>query len=38
MNGEVQSLYENEYCGRGNAENRLKQMVRDLKADRTSSS
>jgi hypothetical protein len=38
MSGEVQALYEREYCGRGNAENRLKQMVLDLKADRTSSS
>ena len=38
MSGEVQSLYEKEYCGRGNAENRIKQMVLDLKADRTSSS
>lgn len=38
MSGEVQSLYEKEYCGRGNAENRLKQMVLDLKSDRTSSS
>ena len=38
MSGEVQSLYEEEYCGRGNAENQIKQMVLDLKADRTSSS
>ena len=38
MSGEVQSLYEKEYCGRGNAENQIKQMVLDLKADRTSSS
>jgi hypothetical protein len=38
MSGDVQSLYEEEYCGRGNAENQVKQMVLDLKADRTSSS
>ena len=38
MSEDVQSLYEEEYCGRGNAENQVKQMVLDLKADRTSSS
>jgi hypothetical protein len=36
--GDAQSPYEEEYCGRGNAENQVKQMVLDLKADRTSSS
>jgi hypothetical protein len=34
----VRSLYEKGYCGRGNAENMIKQMVLDLKADRTSCS
>jgi len=38
MEGVVRSLYEKEYCGRGNAENMIKQMVLDLKADRTSCS
>lgn len=38
LSGEVSSLYEKQYCGRGNAENRIKQMVLDLKSDRTSSS
>jgi len=38
VEGEVRSLYEKEYCGRGNAENMIKQMVLDLKADRTSCS
>ena len=38
MEGDVRSLYEKGYCGRGNAENMIKQMVLDLKADRTSCS
>jgi hypothetical protein len=38
VEGDVRSLYEKEYCGRGNAENMIKQMVLDLKADRTSCS
>jgi hypothetical protein len=38
MSGTVESLYENCYCGRGNAENMIKQMVFDLHANRTSSS
>ena len=38
MEGGVRSLYEKGYCGRGNAENMIKQMVLDLKADRTSCS
>ena len=38
MEGVVRSLYEKGYCGRGNAENMIKQMVLDLKADRTSCS
>jgi TusA-related sulfurtransferase len=36
MAGEVSSLYEQEYCGRGEAENMIKQMTLDLHADRTS--
>ncbi|MEI8386438.1 MAG: transposase [Verrucomicrobiota bacterium] len=35
-NGEVDALYEKGYCGRGNAENQIKQLVLDLHADRTS--
>lgn len=38
MSGSVGDLYEKGYCGRGNAENMIKQMVLDLHADRTSSS
>ncbi|MGA0854623.1 MAG: IS1380 family transposase [Luteolibacter sp.] len=38
VEGGVRSLYEKDYCGRGNAENMIKQMVLDLKADRTSCS
>ena len=38
MGGGVDSLYEKGYCGRGNAENMIKQMVLDLHADRTSTS
>lgn len=38
MSGEVESLYEKGYCGRGDAENMIKQMLLDLHADRTSSS
>ena len=38
VGGGVRSLYEKGYCGRGNAENMIKQMVLDLKADRTSCS
>ena len=38
VSGSVDELYEKSYCGRGNAENRIKQMVLDLKSDRTSSS
>ena len=34
--GQVSSLYEQEYCGRGDAENMIKQMTLDLHADRTS--
>jgi hypothetical protein len=34
----VRSLYEKDYCGRGNAQNMIKQTVLDLKADRTSCS
>ncbi len=36
--GGVQSLYETDYCGRGDAENMIKQMTLDLDASRTSSS
>ena len=38
LKGGVRDLYEKTYCGRGNAENMIKQMVLDLKADRTSCS
>lgn len=38
MSGGVEELYESGYCGRGDAENMIKQMVLDLHADRTSSS
>ena len=38
LSGEVGALYEKGYCGRGNAENQIKQMVLDLHADRTSTS
>lgn len=34
----AQALYEQEYCGRGNMENRIKEQHLDLKADRTSTS
>ena len=34
--GDARSLYEDFYCGRGNAENRIKQMTLDLHSDRTS--
>ncbi len=34
--GDPSSLYEKEYCGRGDAENMIKQMTLDLHADRTS--
>jgi len=37
MSGSVEELYEKGYCGRGDAENMIKQMVLDLHADRTSS-
>jgi hypothetical protein len=36
LEGDGQSLYEDFYCDRGNAENRIKQMTLDLKSDRTS--
>jgi hypothetical protein len=36
--GGAQSLYETDYCGRGDAENMIKQMTLDLDAGRTSSS
>lgn len=36
MQGDPCSLYEKEYCGRGDAENMIKQMTLDLHADRTS--
>ena len=38
LEGGVSWLYEKGYCGRGNAENMIKQMVLDLDADRTSCS
>ena len=38
LEGAVSWLYEKGYCGRGNAENMIKQMVLDLDADRTSCS
>jgi hypothetical protein len=34
--GEAQELYEDEYCQRGNMENRIKEQQRQLFADRTS--
>jgi len=34
--GDARSLYEDFYCERGNAENRIKQMTLDLHSDRTS--
>lgn len=37
IEGSAASLYENDYCGRGRAENMIKQMTLDLKADRVSS-
>ena len=36
MHGDPCSLYEEQYCGRGDAENMIKQMTLDLHADRTS--
>jgi hypothetical protein len=33
---QAQSLYEQDYCGRGNMENRIKEQQLDLYADRTS--
>jgi hypothetical protein len=36
MEGSPESLYEEGYCGRGDAENMIKQMTLDLHADRTS--
>jgi hypothetical protein len=36
IEGESSSLYEKHYCGRGDAENMIKQMTLDLHADRTS--
>ncbi len=38
VSGDIESLYERDYCARGNAENMIKQMSLDLKAERTSSS
>ena len=38
MSGVVDELYEKSYCGRGDAENMIKQMVLDMDADRTSTS
>lgn len=38
VSGDIESLYEQDYCARGNAENMIKQMSLDLKAARTSSS
>ncbi len=38
MSGRVEELYEKGYCGRGDAENMIKQMGLDLHADRTSGS
>ena len=37
MPGDICPLYEQEYCGRGNAENMIKQMTLDLDASRVSS-
>jgi hypothetical protein len=36
LQGRGETLYEDFYCARGNAENQIKQMTLDLKADRTS--
>ena len=36
MEGDPQWIYEELYCDRGNAENRIKQMTLDLQCDRTS--
>lgn len=36
MEGSAQDLYEQGYCGRGQAENMIKQMTLDLEADRVS--
>ena len=36
LEGEAQWIYEQLYCERGNAENRIKQMTLDLQCDRTS--
>lgn len=38
LSGDIESLYEQQYCARGNAENMIKQMSLDLNAARTSSS
>lgn len=38
IEGDIKSLYEKGYCGRGDAENMIKQMTLDLDADRVSSS
>lgn len=38
VEGGVSWLYEKGYCGQGNAENMIKQMVLDLDADRASCS
>jgi hypothetical protein len=36
LEGRGETLYEDYYCAHGNAENQIKQMTLDLKADRTS--
>ena len=36
LEGDARSLYEDFYCERGQAENRIKQMTLDLQCDRTS--
>ena len=36
VEGEPQALYEEEYCARGEAENRIKEQQLDLFSDRTS--
>ena len=36
LEGESQSLYENDYCARGEMENRIKEQQLDMFADRTS--
>lgn len=36
LEGRAETLYEDFYCARGNAENQIKQMTLDLKAGRTS--